>query len=183
MSSKSRSLKSSGKRSFTINAAFHVDGCPTKFSRADYTGRYISATPERAAAKALRRLCHVKRIKGQCTLYIEIRETTQGTEHKVFAYHAKRIRLAKPIERKNPQGETYMIYYKPVVKSVERVPTEKCPKSHKSSGRMIGQRSKLLSKKSHSKKSHTKKSHTKKSMSQKLSNTVRNTMTRVSKML
>ena len=30
-STKSRSLKETGKRSFTINNAYHIDGCTTKF--------------------------------------------------------------------------------------------------------------------------------------------------------
>jgi hypothetical protein len=70
------SLKKTGKRSFTINNVYHVDGCPTKFSHKDYTGRYIGKSPQREASKALTRLCHVKRIHGQCTLYIEIKEIT-----------------------------------------------------------------------------------------------------------
>ena len=137
MPSKSRSMKVTGKRSFTINNAYHVDGCPTKFTHNDFAGRYLKHHPDQAAKNALSHLCKVKRIRGQCTLYIEIRETTQGSSDKVFAYHAKRIHLKKPIILKDRT-----IYYKPVVKSVERVPTERCKKSHKSSGRMISLSSK-----------------------------------------
>jgi hypothetical protein len=185
MSSKSRSLKSSGKRSFTIHSAHHVDGCPTKFSHADYTGRFTAHTPDRAARKVLSHLCKVKRIRGRCTLYIEIRETTQGSGHKVFAYKAKRIHLAKPIEIGTKGQEGYrIIHYQPTVKAVSHVPTEKCPKSHKSSGRITSYKSKML----HSKQSHrSKKSHSSrkssKSITKKISNSVRRTMKRVSKML
>ncbi len=176
----SHSLSASGKRSFTINQAYHVDGCPTKFSRADYTGRYKAHTPQRAAEKALIHLCHVKRIRGQCTLYIEMRETTQGSEHKVFAYKVKRIRYATP---KVVGDRTY--YYSRHAVAVDRVPTEKCPGSHKSSGRMISRHSTMLHSKTHSASHKTKKSSgkSKKSVSRKITNAVRSTMKRVSKML
>ena len=175
-SKQSHSLSASGKRSFTINHAYHVDGCPTKFSNADYTGRYKAHSPQRAAEKALIHLCHVKRIRGQCTLYIEMRETTQGSEHNIFAYKAKRIRYATP---KVIGDRTY--YYGRHAVPVERVPTEKCPKSHKSSGRMISRSSKLIHSKKHSASHRTKKSTG--GMTRKITNAVRSTMKRVSKML
>jgi hypothetical protein len=177
----SHSLSASGKRSFTINHAYHVDGCPTKFSHADYTGRYKAHTPQRAAEKALIHLCHVKRIRGQCTLYIEMRETTQGSAHKVFAYKVKRIRYATP---KVVGDRTY--YYGRHAESVERVPTEKCPGSHKSSGRMVGSHSKIVKARRRNLIRKTKKSgsgKSKKSMTRNISNAVRSTMKRVSKML
>lgn len=180
---KSHSLSASGKRSFTINHAYHVDGCPTKFSKNDYTGRYKAHSPQRAAEKALIHLCHVKRIRGQCTLYIEMRETTQGSEHKIFAYKVKRIRYATP---KVVGDRTY--YYSRQAVAVDRIPTEKCPKSHKTSGRMVGSHSKLLrssephgSRHVSSKKTGSGKS--KGSMTRKITNAVRSTMKRVSKML
>ena len=179
MSSKSRSLKATGKRSFTINHAYHVDGCPTKFSHADYTGRYHAHTPERAAKKAFSHLCYVKSIKGRCTLYIEMRETTQGSDHKVFAYKCKRIRLSKPVI---VGDRTY--YYKPVAKAVAHIPSEKCPKSHKTPGRMRSSHSKLVHSPSKRAHAHSKKSgKSAKSMTKRISNSVRRTMKRVSKML
>ncbi len=130
MSSRSRSLSASGKRSFTITNAYHVDGCPTKFSHKDYTGRFTGHSAQRAAQKALSELCRVKKIRGQCTLYIEMRETTQGSSHKLYAYHVKRHKLKEPIMI---AGHAH--YYETRAKPV-RIPTEKCHKSHKSSGRM-----------------------------------------------
>ncbi len=179
-SKSSHSLSASGKRSFTINHAYHVDGCPTKFSRADYTGRYKAHTPQRAAEKALIYLCQVKRIRGQCTLYIEMRETTQGSDHKVYAYKVKRIRYATP---KVVGDRTY--YYSRKAVAVDRVPTEKCPGSHKSSGRMASAHGKLVHTKRRNLTRQTKKStgKSKKSMTRKISNAVRSTMKRVSKML
>lgn len=141
----SRSLKESGKRSFTINNAYHVDGCKTKFSHKDYTGRYAGHSAQGAAQKALTELCHVKKIHGQCTLYIEMRETTQGSKHKLYAYHCKRMKLKEPV-----MIAGNAIHYRPVAKPV-RIPTEKCKKSHKSSGRMRSSRSMSKTKKSKSK--------------------------------
>lgn len=177
-SSKSRSLKQTGKRSFTINNVYHVDGCPTKFSYKDYTGRYLKHTAQRAASQALSRLCAVKRIRGQCTLYIEMRETTQGSSGKLYAYHAKRIHLKTPIEYKTPDGTIVKKYYINKVKPVDNVPTDKCPKSHKSSGSMISYHSKKLHKKLH--RSHKSKSKSK-SLTKKMTNTMRKTVASIKK--
>jgi hypothetical protein len=168
----SRSLKASGKRSFTINNAYHVDGCPTKFSHNDYTGRFIASSAQRAASKALSELCRVKRIRGQCTLYIEMRETTQGSKGKLYAYHAKRIHLKTPMELSGR-----VVNYQNKVKPVS-IPTKKCKKSHKTSGRMVGVHSKMLrSKKHHS--HHA--SHKSKSMTKNVGNTVKSTVSSIKK--
>jgi hypothetical protein len=145
-------LKSTGKRSFTINNAYHVDGCKTKFSHKDYTGRFVGKSAQRAASKALTELCHAKRIRGQCTLYIEMRETTQGSKHKVYAYQAKRVKYSEPVVYGDVKRE-----YHNVIKHV-RIPTEKCVKSHKSSGRMFSFRKSHASK---SKSKMSKKHHSK----------------------
>ena len=126
----SRSSSRSGERHFTINNAYHVDGCPTKFFHKDYTGHYKGHTAKQAAEKALSQLCRLKGIRGQCTLFIEMRETTQGSNHKLYSYHVKRYKLKEPIVLKDR-----VYYYTRKAKHV-RIPTEKCPKSHKSSGRM-----------------------------------------------
>jgi len=132
-------LKNKGKRTFTIHSAHHVDGCPTKFSHKDYTGRYTGRDAYSAASKALSELCHLKDIRGQCTLYIEMRETTQGSKHKIYAYRCKRVKKDKPHILPNGSEQWYINE----IKSVKRVPTEDCPKSHKSAGRMVGHTSKL----------------------------------------
>ena len=183
-SHKSHSLKNTGKRSFTINHAYHVDGCPTKFSHGDFTGRFLAFTPQRAASKALTQLCHLKKIRGQCTLYIEMRETTQGHSGKLFAYHAKRVHLKKPIILPNGVERWYHNFTKPV----ERVPTEKCPGSHKSSGRMVGHHSKLRSHSHMVKPSKSRKSSrrrhskmTRKSMTNKAGNAVKSAVRSIKK--
>ena len=128
MPSRKSSMKS-GERSFTIEMAAHVDGCPTKFSRKDFSGRYVSRTPSGAASKALTQLCNVKKVRGQCTLFVKMRETTQGSKKKEFLYNVKREKLANPVEL---SGRT--LEYKNRVKSTDSMPN--CKKSHKSSGRM-----------------------------------------------
>ena len=135
-------LKNKGNRSFTINNAYHIDGCKTKFSHKDYTGRFIGKSAQRQAEKALTKLCHAKGIRGQCTLYIEMRETTQGSKHKLYSYHAKRMKYPEPVVYGD--GKFKREYYNKA-KSV-RIPTENCKSSHKSSGRM-----RSFHKKSHSK--------------------------------
>ena len=155
----SPTLKNKGKRTFTVNNAYHVDGCKTKFSHKDYTGRHTKISAQRAASSALTKLCHLKKIHGQCTLYIEMRETTQGSKHKLYGYHCKRIKYDKPVVRAGIEFH----YYNKCERI--RIPSEKCKKSHKSSGRMKSRKhSHSKTSHSHSKSKHTKKSNTKKSM-------------------
>jgi len=152
------SIKTSGKRTFTINNAYHIDGCKTKFSHKDYSGRFISRSSQRASMKALTELCTVKNIKGQCSLYIEMRETTQGSKHKLYAYKCNRVKKDKPLVIPGRGTFHYDMICKPM-----RIPKENCKKSRKSSGRMRSVRAVSRSRKSKlSKKSKSKGSRTKK---------------------
>ncbi len=93
-------VSASGKknmRSFTVIDARRVDGCPTKFTIKGNTGRYIKRTPRGAAQTAFNRLCHLKRIKGQCAMTVTVKETTQGSAGKEFAYKLNRTKLAEPL--------------------------------------------------------------------------------------
>ena len=152
------SLKSSGKRTFTINNAYHIDGCKTKFSHKDYTGRFTSRSSQRASMKALTELCTVKKIKGQCSLYIEMRETTQGSKHKLYGYKCNRVKKDKPLVIPGRGTFNYDMICKPM-----RIPKEACKKSRKTSGRMRSVRvvsrirKSKLTKKSKSKGSRSKK--------------------------
>lgn len=137
-----------GERSFTIENAAGRKGCPTKFARGDYTGRYISKSPASAASKALTELCSSKRIKGQCTLYIAVRETTAGSPKKVFHYHAKRVKLDEPIEITKGVN----VYYQNKINAVDENEKPKCKKSAKSSGRMMKHKAKKTKKPSKAKK-------------------------------
>jgi hypothetical protein len=130
------------ERSFTIVDAAGRNGCPTKFSRGDYSGRYISKSPSSAASKALTELCSSKRIKGQCTLYIAVQETTAGSNKKIFYYHAKRIKLDEPIEITKGVN----VYYQNKVYSVDENEKPKCGRSAKSSGRMMRHKAKKTKK-------------------------------------
>lgn len=129
------------KRSFTIHDAKHVDGCPTKFSRKDYTGTYTGNQPVAAAKKAFTNLCSVKKIRGKCTLLVTVRETTQGSAGKAWSYKVKRDKLDQP----GPFGNEYVN----VAKSAKSHP--KCKKSHKSSGRMRKHRAKSSTKRTQKK--------------------------------
>ena len=142
-STSSRSLKDTGKRSFVINNAYHIDGCKTKFSRKDYDMRLIGHSAQRASMKALTGLCEVKKIKGQCALYIEVRETTQGSKHKVYAYKCRRVKKVNPVII--PGQATR--YFDSICKPVSLIPTKKCSKSRKTSGSMRSRRSASKSKK------------------------------------
>ena len=136
-----------GKRSFTIQDARHNDGCPTKFSSKGYTGEFVSSTPAGAASKAASGLCRVKRVKGRCSLFVAVRETTQGSSKKVFEYKVTRSKRKTPVELK---GRT--IEYENKTKSVKSFPG--CGKSHKSSGRKVSRS--LKGKKQSTKKSSKK---------------------------
>jgi len=142
-STKSNSLKEKGKRSFTINNAYHIDGCTTKFTRKDYESRLIGHTAQGAAMKGLSGLCKVKKIKGQCALYIEMRETTQGSKHKIYAYKCRRVKKSTPLI---VGDRTYK--YDMVCSPVNVIPTKTCSKSRKTSGSMISHHSIYKSKKS-----------------------------------
>ena len=74
------------KRRFTMENAYHADGCETKFKNKGYSGVYVSSNPASAARKAFSQLCRVKKVHGRCALFIAVRETTQGSSKKVFHY-------------------------------------------------------------------------------------------------
>lgn len=94
-----------GIRSFTIDEAKDNKGCPTKFYNKDYTGRYLSRNHVSAAKKAATQLCRVKRIKGDCTLYVDMVETTQGSKKKVLKYKLTR----KKLKEEGPFGNKYEV--------------------------------------------------------------------------
>jgi hypothetical protein len=117
-------------RTFTIENAAHSDGCPTKYKHLKYSGVFThSKIPARAASKAVSELCRVKRIRGQCTLYVALRETTQESKKKVYTYKIKRTKV--PAGQEGPFGNEY----KNVVHAVSKIPLENCPSPRKSSGR------------------------------------------------
>lgn len=125
---------------YTIEGAFHTDGCPTKFKGKSGTGRFNSKNPAGSAKKAFSSLCQRKKIHGQCSLIVKVRETTQNSKHKEFAYVAHR----KLKEVPSPFGHKYEVRLKKI--SLENLERKTCKASKKSSGRMKSSRSKLLTK-------------------------------------
>lgn len=139
-----------GYRSFTVVDAARSDGCKTKFAIKGSGGRYISKDPEGAARKAFSRLCHRKRIRGQCAMIITVQEMTQGSNGKTWTYKLNREKLATPIELNGR-----VIEYRPVAKAINGMPSTCGSGKGKSSGPM-----KSLKAKNHSGHSHTKRSKT-----------------------
>ena len=97
-------------RSFAIVKAQKENGCATKFNE---NSRLVSATPVSAAQKAFSRLCNLKRIRGKCTLFLTIVDTTQGarTQGKTYTYKVDRKKLAKPIILQKGTNSQYKINY------------------------------------------------------------------------
>ena len=62
-----------------------------------HNGRFISKTPDGAARKVFTQACHAKKIHGQCSLDVTVKETTQGSSGKTYSYRLKRVKLAKPL--------------------------------------------------------------------------------------
>jgi len=133
-----------GYRSFTVVDAARSDGCKTKFTIKGSGGRYISKEPEGAARKAFSRLCHRKRIRGQCAMIITVQEMTQGSNGKTWTYKLTREKLATPIELNGRKIE-----YRPVAKAMNAPPTACGSGKAKSSGPM-----RSLKAKSHASHSH-----------------------------
>jgi len=71
-------------RSFTIDSIYKRG---RKIGYKD--GRFLSSTPAGAARKAF---SHASRgMKGRVSLEVHMRETTQGSKHKVYSYKISRI--------------------------------------------------------------------------------------------
>lgn len=76
-------MSDEGKRSFTVdNSDTNVTG-----------GRYLASSPLAAARKAARQLFKDTRKK---TIRFGMRETSQGSEKKVFFYVANKVALDEP---------------------------------------------------------------------------------------
>ena len=124
-----------GYRSFTIINVGKSSGCKTKFGRGKYGGRYISKSASAAASKAFSELCRTKRIRGVCTMYITLQETTKNSNHKTYVYKANRQRLKEPLIMMEGTDKEYVIEYKPVVRSVKNA--KKCTNNNQTQGRRL----------------------------------------------
>ena len=116
----------SGYRSFTLVGASKTSDCKTK----GYGGRFINKTPSGAALKAFTELCRTKRIKGICTLYVTMKDTTKNGKQrgKMYVYQAQRKRLSNPMIRLEGTDNEFVIEYRSVAKSVKNRTTSDCGK-------------------------------------------------------
>ena len=105
-----------GYRSFTLVSASKTKMLKTK----GYGGRFINRTPAEAAKKAFSDLCRTKNIRGICTLYVSIRDTTKGNKNygKEYSYKLQRQKLTKPMIMLEGTDNEYVIEYKPVIKAL-----------------------------------------------------------------
>ncbi len=96
------------KRSFTI-----ID-FPKKGS--EY-GRYLANTPQRAASKAFTQLARIINLKNENNknhMVFSIRETSQGSDNKIYTYIGTRVELAEPIV-KTIAGKKVVYKFKNIV--------------------------------------------------------------------
>ena len=125
----------SGYRSFTIVGVGKQNNCKTKF----HGGKYVSRTASGAARKAFSELCRIKAMRGQCTLNVSIKETTQGSKKKVYTYKLKRYKLAKPVIRFEGTNNEYVNIYgfkATSLKGRKITPAKKCKSKKQTRGRM-----------------------------------------------
>jgi len=103
------------KRSFTI-LQIKKTGQKCKTTKSD-GGRFVSTTPSGAARKAFTAACHSKKIRGQCSFTVKMRETTAASAKKEFVYELKRVKLTKPLIIKRGSTEV-KIEYTTIIKSL-----------------------------------------------------------------
>lgn len=136
-------LSSSGKegyRSFSVVNVLKKNGCESKFN----AGRYISKTPLGAAKKAFNELCRVKDIRGLCSFYVTVKETTLNSKNKEFMYKLNRNKLDEPVVLLAGKPGEYKVEYSISAKSVSKDEVVKCKKSEKTSGPMKKRTAKKL---------------------------------------
>lgn len=100
-------------------------------------GRYIARDAIGAAKKAFNRECRESKIKGQCTLIIILKETTQGSKKKRYVYKMKRVKLQKPIKI-DRNNESITINYKTNAQRIKQLNHKEFLKRVKGAGKMSG---------------------------------------------
>ena len=120
-----------GYRSFTVVQVGKHGGCKTKFRG----GKYVSKAPVSAAMKAFSSFCKYKRIRGVCTLFVTLQETTRGSNGKMYTYKLNRYRLKEPLIRFEGTDKEYVIQYTRKAKAVAVPPS--CKKPGQTRGRML----------------------------------------------
>ena len=134
-----------GYRSFTLLGASKTSGCNTK----GYGGRFINKSPSGAAQKAFTELCRTKRIKGVCTLYVTIKDTTKDrrTRGKLYVYKLQRKKLSKPMIMLEGTDNEYVIEYKSTIKPVKVHVSKDCKTMENPEYKTRGRRLKRTAKK------------------------------------
>lgn len=132
MGTKSKRSNNSNVRTFKVVDAVNTDGCATKFKHGRYTGN-----PQGAARKAFTRLCNLKNVKGKCTLYITMQETTQGSGKvemnndnnkkgrvvkKQKSYLVERVKLKEPVVMFEGTDKEFKRLYATKSKAVKSIP-------------------------------------------------------------
>ena len=82
-------------RSFTIESVHRMNGSKVNYK----DGRFISDIPSAAAKKVFTKVYHHINKTGPLSLKIKIRETTQGSLHKIYEYRVSRISNKIEVER------------------------------------------------------------------------------------
>lgn len=100
-------LMQSQDRSFTTDGIFNKCGRRMNNSGG---GRYISATPASAAKKAFSQYCRAHP-KSSKVLEIHVRETTSGSNHKIFKYKVSKVKDDVTVVRDNVE-----VHYKYKIK-------------------------------------------------------------------
>lgn len=81
-------------RSFTIESVYRNN------TKLNYNGgRYISSTPGSAAKKAFTHVYNSINENGRMSLILTMKETTQGSDKKMYKYKITRIKETTEIER------------------------------------------------------------------------------------
>lgn len=94
--------------------SFKVEGSSIGFEG----GKFISKTPTSAAKKVSRKLFDLiqkspefSKYKSDKDVQFIIRESTQGSSHKTYAYEGIKVKLSQPVVRVLPNGSEYTIEF------------------------------------------------------------------------
>ena len=101
-------------RSFTI---VKINSSDRRVKSKSVGGRFQSSSPASAAKKAGSSVCRLNNINSSIKFKIAIRETTQGSSHKIFAYKFSRVRNPITVMR---SGKKITYEFETKVKSLKR---------------------------------------------------------------
>jgi hypothetical protein len=98
------------ERSFTIDAVYRAGR-----KQRPEGGRYISDTPASAAKKMFSTVYKEIKPKGRISLQIHVRETTQGSAHKIYKYKVAKVKQRTEVV---VNGQTIIYNYTTKVKAI-----------------------------------------------------------------